>query len=152
MDSTTAALSIHGTGGPSTEALRRPDTPTDGLKRVLLTPESRVLQQYKNQIDSAYVEGKWDDYKKITNPYEYIFLSWNRRSSRSVSTRQPLSRSYFKLIELWTSMGFTAALQDLVIRDGGLHTSHAAEGPGGFIEACTTMASRADWRFGSAAC
>lgn len=151
-----ALLSVTGTGGPSTAPLCRPadggagSAPPDGLKRILVTPECRVLQQYKNQIDDVYTEGKWDDYKKITNPYEYIFLSWNRRSSRSVATRQPLSRSYFKMIELWGHVGIHTAVRDLVERDGGLHTTHAAEGPGGFIEACAVMASRHDWVFGSA--
>lgn len=153
-------LSVAGTGGPSTAPLCRPgnaaaggagaDATPEGLKRILVTPECRVLQQYKNQINDVYTEGKWDDYKKITNPYEYIFLSWNRRSSRSVATRQPLSRSYFKMIELWNYVGIHAAVRSLVERDGGLRTTHAAEGPGGFIEACAVMASRHDWMFGSA--
>jgi hypothetical protein len=154
-------LSVTGTGGPSTDPLCRriaaggagasgADPAADGLKRILVTPECRVLQQYKNQINDVYTEGKWDDYKKITNPYEYIFLSWNRRSSRSVATRQPLSRSYFKMIELWKYVGIDAAVRELVERDGALHTAHAAEGPGGFIEACAVMASRNDWGFGSA--
>jgi 23S rRNA U2552 (ribose-2'-O)-methylase RlmE/FtsJ len=32
-----------------------------------------------------------------------------------------------------------------VERDGGLVTAHAAEGPGGFIEACAVMASKRGW-------
>ena len=97
-----------------------------------------------------YQEGKWDDYKKITNPYEYIFLSWNRRSSRSVSTRQPLSRSYFKMIELWKRLDLTHVLSTLIERDKGLLTAHAAEGPGGFIEACGVIAERDKFTFKAA--
>jgi len=98
-------------------------------------------------INTAYYEGKWDDYKKITNPYEYIFLSWNRRTSRSVSTNQPLSRSYFKMIELWKLFGLQSFLGPLLTADTGLVTAHSAEGPGGFIEACATLCERLDIPF-----
>jgi len=62
--------------------------------------------------------------------------------------RQPLSRSYFKMIELWKKLDLTKELATLVKRDGGLLTAHAAEGPGGFIEACTVTAGT--WKFKSA--
>jgi 23S rRNA U2552 (ribose-2'-O)-methylase RlmE/FtsJ len=142
-------LEVYGDGGPLVE----PPSPFIGppVPRVILnSPESRSLQQAKNEIDLFYKEGKWDDYKKITNPYEYIFLSWNRRSSRSVAVRQPLSRSYFKMIELWKRLGLSDELEDLVTRDGGLVTAHAAEGPGGFIEACSIMCETQTWDFKSA--
>ena len=114
---------------------------------VICTPQWHSLQQAKNEINTCYQEGKWDDYKKVTNPYEYIFLSWNRRSSRSVATRQPLSRSYFKLVELWRLLRIPTWISPLVRRDGGLVTAHAAEGPGGFIEACTVLSRREEWVF-----
>lgn len=140
-------LEVWGTGGPSTEPLHIATEP--GTGKVIYTPESRSLQQCKNEIDLFYEEGKWDDYKKITNPYEYIFLSWNRRSSRSVATRQPLSRSYFKMIELWKRLELTTYLGPLVEKSEGLITAHAAEGPGGFIEACTVIAQTNDWNYKS---
>lgn len=142
-------LETWGCGGPSITPLV---AYKEGLykNKLFYSPESRALQHCKNDIDHYYQEGKWDDYKKVTNPYEYVFLSWNRRSSRSVATRQPLSRSYFKMIELWKLLDMTKYLQDLVTRDEGLITAHAAEGPGGFIEACTEMCSRNTWTFKSA--
>jgi 23S rRNA U2552 (ribose-2'-O)-methylase RlmE/FtsJ len=141
-------LELWGCGGPSTH----PIVPANTLckPRTIYSPESRALQQCKNEINNFYQEGKWDDYKKITNPYEYIFLSWNRRSSRSVTTRQPLSRSYFKMIELWKRLHLTEYLATLVKNTGGLVTAHAAEGPGGFIEACTVMSEKNGWKFKSA--
>lgn len=141
-------LEASGAGGPPTSPLVLYNATEK--RKVFYSPESRALQQCKNDIDNHYQEGKWDDYKKITNPYEYIFLSWNRRSSRSVATRQPLSRSYFKMIEMWKHMDLDTYLEDLVERDGGLITAHAAEGPGGFIEACTTNAAANSWTFLSA--
>ena len=135
-----------GFGGPSETVIRHHDGPIEH-KTPFYTPESKVLRNAKNMIDAFYAEGKWDDYKKITNPHEYIFLSWNRRTSRSVATRQPLSRSYFKMIELWKCANITDSLRTLVQRDGGLLTAHAAEGPGGFIEACTVKAEANSWTY-----
>ena len=144
-----AILEVWGTGGPSTEPLHLATEPF--VKHpIIYSPESRSLQRYKNEIDLFYEEGKWDDYKKITNPYEYIFLSWNRRSSRSVTTRQPLSRSYFKMIELWKRLDLDTYLAPLVVKHKGLLTTHAAEGPGGFIEACTVITERNSWDYTAA--
>lgn len=112
-------------------------------KAVFRTPESKALFQCKNNIQK---EDRWDDFKKVTNPYEYIFLSWNRRTSRSVCVRQPLSRSYFKMIELWGVGGVQECLMQLVKQDTHLRTAHAAEGPGGFIEACWKKATDNKWQ------
>jgi len=139
-------LEVWGTGGPSIEPLQLSKEPYP-KHTILYSPESRTLQSYKNEIDLFYEEGKWDDYKKITNPYEYIFLSWNRRSSRSVTTRQPLSRSYFKMIELWKRLDLDNYLKPT---DSKFTSAHAAEGPGGFIEACTVLTERLKWRYESA--
>jgi len=105
----------------------------------LCSPILTQTQAAKNKIDAIQVQGVWDDYKKITNPYEYVFLSLNRRMSRSVTTRQPLSRSYFKMQELWIGAEIQKELAPLIERAGGLYTAHAAEGPGGFIEAIHDM-------------
>jgi len=101
----------------------------------LYSPIISQICDVKNQIDSIYSQGIWDDYKKITNPYEYIFLSLSRRMSRSVAARMPLSRSYFKMLEIWVGANLSNEIATLVKNDGGLISSHAAEGPGGFIEA-----------------
>lgn len=140
-------LSVWGVGGPNTLPLQLFTRRHQPKSTVVASFENRILHQAKSEINLYYEEGRWDDYKKITNPYEYIFLSWNRRSSRSVAVRQPLSRSYFKMIELWKHINITKHLQPLVERDGGLLTAHAAEGPGGFIEACTVSAEKLAWKF-----
>ena len=140
-------LEVWGTGGPSsTPFYIHTDPPAKHT--ILYSPESRALQHCKGEINLCYQEGKWDDYKKITNPYEYIFLSWNRRSSRSVATRQPLSRSYFKMVELWKRLDLSNVFRSLA--EDGVVTAHAAEGPGGFIEACATMLQRDGLTFRSA--
>jgi hypothetical protein len=139
-----------GTGGPSTSPLVPNTGTTVKLPRVIYSPETRALQICKSEIDDSYKEGKWDDYKKITNPYEYVFLSWNRRSSRSVTTRFPLSRSYFKMVELWDTMNMNTYLVPLIERDGGVISTHSAEGPGGFIEAIRLRTETNGWEFNGA--
>lgn len=143
------SLLIGGSGGPPEDpVLPYTESSVRAKPGIVYSPESRALQQSKNEINLHYQEGKWDDYKKITNPYEYIFLSWNRRSSRSVATRQPLSRSYFKMVELWKIVGLTEFFAPMIGQ--GLRTAHAAEGPGGFIEACVRMTEKVGVPFQSA--
>ena len=91
---------------------------------TLHTPLHDAILALKNDIDRITPVGYWDDAKKITNPYEYIFLSLQRRMHRSIAANQPLSRSYFKMLELWDLLGLDARV-----------TAHSAEGPGGFLEA-----------------
>lgn len=98
------------------------------------SPTLTRTHEVKNRIGQIRNQGIWDDYKKITNPYEYIFLSLNRRMSRSVASRIPLSRSYFKMLELWVGAGLGQEIEQ-ILKGKQLITSHAAEGPGGFIEA-----------------
>jgi hypothetical protein len=119
--------------------------PTSPTQRIELgagilqlnTPAHDRLTALKNEIDSVSSIAHWDDAKKITNPYEYIFLSLQRRIHRSVAAIVPLSRSYFKMIELWDLIGLDTIPKPMC-------SAHGAEGPGGFLEAiqdrtaCTT--------------
>lgn len=84
------------------------------------------LKSLKERIDSKIV--LWDKYKKFINPYEYIH-STVPNTSHSVCKLNPLSRSFFKMIEL---------INTLNLFDGFpmyCRTFHLAEGPGGFVEA-----------------
>jgi len=138
-----------GLGGPAEERWIpwTAAAPTDS--HTIRTLESKALAIAKEKITMYYEQGQWDDYKKITNPYEYIFLSWNRRTSRSVSTRSPLSRSYFKMIEFWKYANLTEELGPFIVREGGLRTAHSAEGPGGFLEAISVCAEKNKWVYTS---
>ena len=105
-------------------------TRTTGAHPYITTPLHETLQALKNKIDSP--SGQWDDAKKITNPYEHIFLSLHSRIHLSMSARHPLSRSYFKMIEMWNQIERdTGILLSSTVRA----SSHSAEGPGGFLEA-----------------
>ena len=70
----------------------------------------------------------WDYYKKITNPYEYIHTPVGEKNV-SVCKYKPLSRSFFKMIEIINIFNF---FQNI---NSSIKSFHLAEGPGGFIEA-----------------
>ncbi len=92
---------------------------------------SQSLHSYlsfiKKQIDNYNTNNYWDYYKKITNPYEYIHTHVNNRNS-SVCKYKPLSRSFFKMIEIINIFNFFDDKNEI-------SSFHLAEGPGGFIEA-----------------
>ena len=87
----------------------------------------KYLSSVKKKIDKCPVE--WDVYKKYTNPYEYI-QTQIPNGNQSVATIKPLSRSYFKMIELLKIHNILT-----VYKDVSINSFHLAEGPGGFIEA-----------------
>lgn len=91
---------------------------------------SHYLSKIKGQIDSKQTE--WDKYKKYTNPYEYIHTVIPG-SKYSICKTKPLSRSYFKMIEICKCLRLLDDLPD------NCKSYHLAEGPGGFIEAIANM-------------
>ena len=71
------------------------------FQRTLPTPSISpelhdLVSRYKGFIDNIEDSKKWDYAKKISNEYELI----NQGGNRSVSSIYPISRSYFKLLEL----------------------------------------------------
>jgi 23S rRNA U2552 (ribose-2'-O)-methylase RlmE/FtsJ len=88
--------------------------------------ESLASYLYDIKENITYKEKQWDTYKKYTNPCEYIHTLIPYKK-RSVSKYKPLSRSFFKMIEI-------TQLFDMLHENGHIKTFHLAEGPGGFIE------------------
>lgn len=86
---------------------------------------ARYLYEIKQRLES--IEHDWDIHKRYTNPYEYIHTPTPHKK-KCVSKYSPLSRSYFKMIEIINTF-------DLRFDSKPIHTFHIAEGPGGFIEA-----------------
>ena len=73
---------------------------TESPKPVVSHALCNLLCDIKHRIDIK--EREWDAMKRYTNPYEYIHsVVPNKR--KSIASNKPLSRSYFKMIEL---MGF----------------------------------------------
>lgn len=92
---------------------------------------NKTLQKYLNklkaQIDEC--ESAWDKYKKYTNPYEFIHTTVpNARNS--ICQYKPLSRSFFKMVEMCHMLNILPELPKEKCK-----SFHLAEGPGGFIEA-----------------
>lgn len=89
------------------------------LKNYLFEIKTRI-SQLTNQED-------WDTYKKFTNPYEFINGNYSKHFYCSY---KPLSRAYFKMLEIINMFNMFNGLRTKPIKMFGL-----AEGPGGFIEA-----------------
>jgi 23S rRNA U2552 (ribose-2'-O)-methylase RlmE/FtsJ len=93
------------------------------------------LHDIKQQIHMH--ETLWETYKKYTNTYEYIHSTIPNKKY-CISRYRPLSRSFFKMIELihFFELGTES--------HAPMKTFHLAEGPGGFIEAMVYYRSRPD--------
>lgn len=94
--------------------------------KILNKKEYTRLQDLKNRIDSK----DWDKNKKFSNDYELIHIPNKRKKSDSIALYEPLSRSYFKMVEII----FDFKLFDNCL-DKNFKSAHVAEGPGGFMEA-----------------
>jgi len=92
---------------------------------VISNTLSNYLYEIKEELEKR--EKDWDIFKKYTNPYEYINTQIPLKK-KAVSKHKPLSRSYFKMIEI-------IHIFDLKFDSKSITTFHLAEGPGGFIEA-----------------
>lgn len=97
------------------------------VKPVINKSLYKYISLIKQQIDDN--PEKWDIIKKYTNPYEFIHTTIPS-CKFSISKYIPISRSYFKMIEILKTFYI---LEDLT--DEPIQTFHLAEGPGGFIEA-----------------
>lgn len=92
------------------------------------------LMENKNKIDKYYNIKQWDKIKKIINPFELIYITNKKNRDLSISTYEPLSRSYYKMLEM--SKEF---LNNIILSQNPLTTCHLAEGPGGFMEALINL-------------
>ena len=84
------------------------------------------LKKNKNKIDKYILQ--WEKVKKYTNTYEFIHTQIPYYKV-AVSKYKPISRSYFKMVEILNNFKLTKKFGP------SIETFHLAEGPGGFIEA-----------------
>lgn len=96
------------------------------------------LTQAKAKIEPLEKSHKWELLKKKTNPYELVYTQDNTDCPSSISVLRPLSRSYFKMIEILTVSQFFDKIPKGTQK---IRTAHVCEGPGGFIEAILDRAS-----------
>ena len=83
----------------------------------------KLVNYYKGFIDKVENFKKWDYAKKLSNPFELI----NQGGYKSISELNPISRSYFKLLELLIDHNLIGTIEEF-------NYAALAEGPGGFVE------------------
>lgn len=101
-------------------------------KNILFQKYYKIVSKEKEKIDELENNENWDKMKKIGNPYELIYTTYNKkRKNDSISKHIPISRSYFKMWEIFHTFNlfqYFDMKKDYVF-------AHLAEGPGGFMEA-----------------
>jgi 23S rRNA U2552 (ribose-2'-O)-methylase RlmE/FtsJ len=98
------------------------------------SPEELALHKLRkriNEYEKVTGTSEWEYYKKIVNPYELIYTQKKYPNfPDSVCILHPLSRSYFKMIEMLGISDFFVGLKP----SQKIRSAHVCEGPGGFIE------------------
>lgn len=104
------------------------DNSNNDVKEVFLSKSINMyVEKMKGKIDE--LQNSWDSIKKYVNPYEFIHTRIPNEKY-SVCKYVPISRSFFKLIEIFDYIQLGKSLQYKSIS-----SLHLAEAPGGFIEA-----------------
>ena len=139
------AIEWHTTKGGTEEPIFLPAAfDTSSVNTVILPSvwaysfksDELILHEYRKRIND-YEKGsgtsEWEYYKKIVNPYELVYTQKKYENfPESVCLLHPLSRSYFKMLEI---MEIGQFFKDFgKNRAQKLRSAHVCEGPGGFIE------------------
>ena len=101
-------------------------------KEDVFISKSLFLSLSKNKSKIEDYKYKWDTIKKYVNPYEYIHSVIPGKKC-AISKYKPISRSYYKLIEIY----HTFELYHYLPKQ--MSSFHLAEGPGGFMEAIAKL-------------
>lgn len=100
----------------------------------------------KDEIFYLEKSNEWGLRKKITNPYEAIFSTSDTKTFPSIALISPLSRSYFKMVEMLHVCDFW----NLVSKNTPFKSAHICEGPGGFLQCVVEEGKRRKLLFGAA--
>ena len=101
---------------------------------VWQTENDTEIIKIKQQIEGIDNEHRWELAKKMVNMYELVYTHNDERLPPSLSIVVPLSRSFFKMVEIMDVLQF---FKDIPTK---FSSAHIAEGPGGFIQALYTVA------------
>jgi 23S rRNA U2552 (ribose-2'-O)-methylase RlmE/FtsJ len=115
---------------PATCVLTKGNDSEETIKHESFINQSlhQYLETSKRNIHNNLEE--WDIMKKYTNPYEFIHTGYDKCYNKGVSLKKPLSRAYYKMIEMIHFFDLFEGKKYVPI-----NSFHLAEGPGGFIEA-----------------
>ena len=107
-----------------------------------VTREKTELDTLKEEIEKLDSKNEWEFLKRTSNPYELVFSqSQDTRIPQSICNLKPLSRSFFKMVEILVVMDFFRRhLQPG--KKPTIQTAHVCEGPGGFIEALLHLSAK----------
>ena len=118
-----------GEEGPATALATAPDTWTYSFKEREATLHD--LRKRINLYEHEEGASTWEYYKKVINPYELVYTQKKYDNfPESVCIYHPLSRSYFKIIEMLAVSDFFKLFKSYP----KLRSAHVCEGPGGFIQ------------------
>ena len=106
--------------------------------KILNNENYKNLQNHKNKIINSK---EWDKFKKYANEYELIHIPNKKTNSESIALYNPLSRSYFKMIEMIYEFNL------LNTEDENFKSAFLAEGPGGFIEAVYNISRKIGFKY-----
>ena len=95
--------------------------------------EHDELTNFKNRIDDLEAKGIWERRKKLVNPFELVYTQDDQNMPICLAKAKPLSRSYFKMIEMLKVSDFFKTYTKKI------RSAHACEGPGGFIQALAEL-------------
>lgn len=97
------------------------------------------ITEAKGCIAALEASRRWELAKKMVNPYEIVYTHEDPLFHPSISIIKPLSRSYFKMIEMLSVLQF---FERLPKQQPKVRSAHVAEGPGGFIQAVVDVCQR----------
>jgi 23S rRNA U2552 (ribose-2'-O)-methylase RlmE/FtsJ len=110
--------------------------------KCMSTSAKELVANAKTRIEAYNLY--WDRVKLLTNPFERIYMTCRKFISipphsqhMNISDIEPLSRSFFKMIEMASQY-----LQPLITANRPVNSLHLAEGPGGFIEAWLNLRNK----------
>jgi len=98
-----------------------------------------ALSAEKEKITILEENRQWEMAKKMANPYEMVYTHDDPHFHPSLCILRPLSRSYFKMLEILDVAQFFETTAKSIPK---IRTAHVAEGPGGFIQAVIDLAER----------
>lgn len=111
---------------------------TQWTQEIIVNKPSEI-DELKLQIEILDKAGEWEILKRTSNPYELVFSQGqDKRIPNSICSIRPLSRSFFKMIEILHVLDFFGRVSTFK----KIRSSHVCEGPGGFIEALLYQSQR----------